>query len=454
MVRIKRILSAFWQFCSYVFWPQRRTVDNDEYREKDVNNTGMIRILQFSDIHWTISSPWEEQFTGLRSAFKNEIENLRKANKKVDYLFICGDIAFKGINDEYTQAMEYIDKLCRLLELKRKDVFVVPGNHDLNRKSDGHELRELINIALATDDRNEDFLKTVHKDKSLNKTLYAAFQDYNMFAKEYLCHDEVMNKCLSRAEDVVIADTDKMFYDHNLKDIGDITVTLTGVNTALNCDGWDYNDAKGKGHKQMLAKRAYYKSELKKQELRILMGHHPLEFLASKDRIREDLDNIYQLQFFGHVHDQMLQGDEKTVRILSGAFDPPKDKFNPDKYKPVYNLVEITQDTEKSVRVECTARIWNKTSFDFFKKGSFVRKINIERDLNPWSKDMGQEESIDVRAIKFKYMELENRTDYFNMIDGVVFFPNKDKTENDNCLDFLMKLESTGKLQELAKIMR
>lgn len=366
MARIKRILSAFWQFCSFVFVPQRRHVDNDEYREKGEDNNGMIRILQFSDIHWTISSPWEEQFTGLRSAFKNEIENLRKANKKVDYLFICGDIAFKGITDEYTQAMEYIDKLCQLLELKRKDVFVVPGNHDLNRKSDGHELRELINIALATDDRNEVFLKTVHKDRSLNKTLYAAFQDYNMFAKEYLCHDEVMNKCLSRAEYVAITDTDKMFYGHNLKDIGDITVTLTGVNTALNCDGWDYNDAKGIGHKQMLAKRAYYKSELKKQELRILMGHHPLEFLASKDRIREDLDNIYQLQFFGHVHDQMLQGDEKTVRILSGAFDPPKDKFNPDKYKPVYNLVEITQDTEKSVRVECMARIWNKTSFDFF----------------------------------------------------------------------------------------
>lgn len=409
-----------------------------------------MKILQISDIHWTKRKHWNDNFPGMKSRFLEDIQEYIDVGNEIDYVFICGDIAYKGIADEYNTALTYIDTICGIIGQTREEVYVVPGNHDLNRKATGNQLRELLNAALAFAPNNETFLEEILKSNELRKDMFAAFADYNSFANNFFCQEQVMNKCIKGNADVTIDDSDELYYQVKLKKkVGDINVKIRGVNTALNCDVWDWNEEKKEGHKQILPRRAYVLDKEEKQELRIIMGHHPLPFLTSCEE--GYLNSHYHIQLFGHVHLQQIEG-ENFVRVQSGAFDPPKDgKTN--KYLPVYNIIEITQKDATHVVVKGNSQIWDKNKFVENEKGCFVKEITIERNVNKWRVPKMENQEIDARSVKFKFMKLDDRTSYFNKIAGINFTPNAD-TEYENCIEFLSMLEKMGKLAQLNEIMR
>lgn len=413
-----------------------------------------MKILQISDIHWTKRKHWNEDFAGMKSKFLEDIKEYIEAGNEIDYIFICGDIAFKGIKEEYDKALAYIDQVCERANCTREDVFVVPGNHDLNRNAEGSQVREMINASLTFAPNNNHFLDdVVLKNGALRKDLFAAFADYNQFASEFFCQEEMMNKSLRCSHENTIEDNGKLFYHERLtKKVGDFSVSVRGVNTALNCDGWDWNEEYEEGHKQFLPRRAYVMEKEEKEELRIIMGHHPLDFLVSGNEIKEYLDNHYHIQLFGHVHVQNIDKGN-IVCVESGAFDPPRDK-KADKYKPVYNILKITQKDSTHVVVKGLSQIWDKNKFVENMKGCFEKEIKVERNDNKWRKPQMEPQAIDKRSVKFKFMKLDDRTNYFDKIPGVVFTPDMDKTEYDNCLEFLSVLEKTGKLEELNENMK
>lgn len=411
----------------------------------------MIRILQISDIHWQKRRKWEEDFAGMKSRFLDDMKEYRAEKGCIDYIFICGDIAFRGIKEEYDIAREYIIKICDRVGCQKKDVFVVPGNHDLNRKAPDSELRELTNAALAFGQRNNAFLDNVIlQSKELRKISFNAFKDYNEFAKEYLCNEEIIDIILCEEEG--ITEETKLYYHERLsKKVGDFYVSIRGVNTALNCDSYDWNEENREGHLQMLPRRAYYLDKSEKQEIRIIMGHHPLDFLTSKNEIGIYLNNHYHIQLFGHVHTQNVEGDN-YIRVLSGALNPPKDAKQPEKYKPVYNIIEITQTDNEHIKVKGEAQIWDKTAFVHYEDGCFEKIIRIERNVNKWKEDAKNKTEMDVRSVKFKFIGMDERTKYFDKIKGLNFTPAKQKSEYDNCIEFLKEVEKQGKLKELNKL--
>lgn len=416
----------------------------------------MIRILQISDIHWTKRKNWDADFPGMKARFLVDLKDYHKAKGSIDYVFVCGDVAFKGAKDEYDEAKEYIEKICKIVGCKDEQVFVVPGNHDLNRKAAGANIREMMNAALSCEGRNKDFFdESILKTTNLKESAYRAFEHYYEFSTRYLCQEAVMGKCLQSNGEEAITDDDKLYYHERLaKKEGTFNISVRGVNTALNCDEWDYNDEKNEGHRQFLPRRAYVMDEVKKQEIRIILGHHPLEFLTNKEEIEQYLNNHYHIQFFGHVHEQKVHEKNRLegnfVRVYSGAFDPPKDKKAPERYKPIYNLVEIEQKDEGHIQVRGESQIWETNRFVKYDEGCFEKVIEIEQDKNKWEESaMTVNNPIDARSIKFKYMRLDNRTYYFDKISGVHFKPKTGRSETDNCLDFLAEVEKMGKLAEL-----
>lgn len=444
-----------------MFVPRRRPIKDSEclcsIKEKDSNqetNNKTMKILQISDIHWTKRKHWDADFPGMKSRFLVDIKEYIEAGNEIDYVFICGDIAFKGAAEEYNKALEYIDEICKIIGRTRKEVFVVPGNHDLNRNAAGSLARQMIDASLAYAPNNESFLnEVVLKDGALRKDLFAAFTNYNVFASNFFCQEEVMKKCISDSVDDTISDSDKLFYQEILdKKVGDLSVSIRGVNTALNCDGWDWNEEYEDGHIQMLPKRAYVMEREEKQELRIIMGHHPLTFLTSSEAVKEYLDNHYHIQLFGHVHKQYI-GDGNCVMVQSGAFDPPKGEKLKN-YLPVYNIIEISQKDATHVVVKGISQIWDINKFVEYKSGCFVKEIIVERNVNKWDTPRMETHEIDKRAVKFKFMNLDDRTSYFDKVAGVSFTASTDKSDYDNCLDFLSELEEKGKLAELSDVMR
>lgn len=422
------------------------------YLCKKKNHQNM-RILQISDIHWHLCHEWDEEFGGMKREFLSDMKKLNEADKRIDYIFICGDIANKGQQDEFDSASEYIDKICKDVGCSVENVFVVPGNHDLNREAGDKGFRSIISGALSFDMQNNTYLDDVIlKRNDFAKTMYAPFEAYNNFAKKYLCWEPLMDKVLTAKGDFVIADLDNMYFHDNLEFDGDIKISITCVNTALNCDCSDFN-GENNGHKQMLPKRSYFRNNTGKQELRIIMGHHPLEFLTSKIEVEDYLNTHYQIQLFGHVHRQKVVGDN-YVRVMSGALNPPRSQNHSDVYLPIYNIIEITQIKENKIKVTGESQKWNKTKFEKYDDGCFVKEIIIERDLNKWQTDMDNNIDVNHRKIKFEFIRRGDRCSFFNRIPGIEFKPDKNKSDYDQALDFITEVERKDKLQVLWNLMK
>lgn len=420
----------------------------------------MIRILQISDIHWKKRKHWDEDFPGMKKRFLVDIEEYVKAKGAFDLIFICGDVAFQGAKDEYDEAKNYILDICKAVGCSEEQVFVVPGNHDLNRKAEGANIRELVNTAISYEQRNKElFEETVLKTSNLKNSVYRAFEHYYDFSTRYFCQEEVMGKCLKSAGDDIIYDEDKLYYEeNNAKKLDDIDVYIRGVNTALNCDEWDRDEENTKGHPQFLPKRAYILDNINKQEVRILLAHHPLEFLSNKDEVEQYLNSYYHIQFFGHVHEQHIHEQNKAdgnfVRVYSGAFDPPKDNQAPNKYKPIYNIVELVKIDDGHIKVRGESQRWEENKFLRYNEGCFEKTVEIEQKRNKWENSMTGTKQIDARSIKFKFIRRDDRLSFFDKIEGLDFEPKEGRSENDKCLDFLAEVEKNGKLAELNDIMK
>ncbi len=89
----------------------------------------------------------------MKDRFIKDVNEYKEKYGVFDYVFICGDIVFRGTSEEYELTEKYIQIICESAGCTTNDVFVVPGNHDLKRDAIGHEMREMLNIALTDPDR-------------------------------------------------------------------------------------------------------------------------------------------------------------------------------------------------------------------------------------------------------------------------------------------------------------
>jgi len=92
-------------------------------------------ILHLSDIHICCEGDESFDFGVVFDPLIERIKEDRKSKKiDVELVFLTGDIAFQGIKEEYDIAAEYLTRLMQEIDLPAERLFIVPGNHDVNRK--------------------------------------------------------------------------------------------------------------------------------------------------------------------------------------------------------------------------------------------------------------------------------------------------------------------------------
>lgn len=101
--------------------------------------------LHISDIHFHPKTEWRD--SAARDALLEYLKGIYGRNESLrpDLIFCTGDIAFGQIDssplvDQYEQAKGFFESLLVVcgrngLPLRKERLFVVPGNHDINRKS-------------------------------------------------------------------------------------------------------------------------------------------------------------------------------------------------------------------------------------------------------------------------------------------------------------------------------
>lgn len=96
-----------------------------------------IVILNLADTHITDSKtvivPYFER---AKLSFLKKLEIFLKSeegkNWHPHFICICGDIANSGKVEEYQNAEDFIQEICKICQLPAERVNMVPGNHDMN----------------------------------------------------------------------------------------------------------------------------------------------------------------------------------------------------------------------------------------------------------------------------------------------------------------------------------
>ncbi|MBE9574640.1 MAG: metallophosphoesterase [Proteobacteria bacterium] len=262
--------------------------------------------LHLSDIHLPGVSSDTYQVDKVLKALINTLKKEAAKGEKPDVIFITGDIADKG--GDYSKAEQFFDELLDatgLLERAGTDakqrLFIVPGNHDVDRNKASQKkflLRTLQNPETAIE---------FFAPQSVNerKSHFERFHKYQEFFNRYF-------------EGVREFNVERHYYAEviDLKDIP-IRLGVIGLNSA-----WFSEDEEDE-HKLWIGERVCEEAfNLFANEgavdLKIVLYHHPLSWLHQKDKVKGILSHYADICLYGHIH---CDETEQTIDQHGGVLN-------------------------------------------------------------------------------------------------------------------------------------
>ena len=245
-----------------------------------------MKILHISDFHYK-DSP--RDIAAQAILIDKLIENLPEP-ETIDFLIFSGDLVFSGKKAENFQDayLSFLGRIGLKLKLKRRNIIICPGNHDVDRSAVSEPVKEYIRKVNSSDG----LVKLIEENKqdifglSCNPT-----KNYWDFEKQFYALGESMG----------IDKVDKLITTHT-RQYDKWKLGFVCINTAWCSTG---NDDKGNLFfpKSELEKAIYYlKNE--KVDWKILVLHHPLSDLRefNKIDIEDFIYSEFHFMFSGHLH--------------------------------------------------------------------------------------------------------------------------------------------------------
>ncbi len=317
----------------------------------------MIRYLHISDLHLTFIGD-----RGPVEAFNQDIvtgsmiQMIRKERFDVDFVIITGDIARAGTPPEYEVCGVFCSELLDALGLDRRRLFLVPGNHDVDRS---RITPKQIKSFYGFNDQDE--ITETLTDPDLFPILLRKFEAFRVFAEDAMGERGFGLGACWYGERLNLEKPDREY-----------RVNLAGLNSCLFA-GYD-GDEKGNLAIGLYQADAVLKG-LENADFSICFFHHPFSCFHPADKVcRNLLMNRFDLILTGHLHDpenaftQNAAG--QAVIIGAGAGYEARESRNS------FNLVEIDPETGAG-RVE------------FYKYLPDHHRWKKDTDVNPDADDGG-----------------------------------------------------------------
>jgi WD40 repeat protein len=276
--------------------------------------------LHISDLHFSSNIDRYDQNRVLQPLLKT----LRASEKEFcnpDLIVVTGDIGLTGGREgvsvsgarrkntgkeecrEYARAVEFFDQLLEATGLDKSRLFVVPGNHDVDREESKYCFREF-------KDGTEIDQFFGPEDASARQPYFdKRFRAYCNFLRGYF------GDLIPCDHDRNIAYTRIVEVDREGRALPHLRVGILGFNSC-----WLSRGDSKKDHKNLVIGRrvvadAWKVLEREQPELTISLVHHPLEELNESDReeVERFLYRHTDFILFGHMHRQ------KTTNVFLGA---------------------------------------------------------------------------------------------------------------------------------------
>jgi len=94
-----------------------------------------LQFLHISDLHAKGSGekePWRRRRV-LGDAWRRNLETLLAEEGPIDFVFFTGDAAQSGRPEEFSEVTDFFNSVCEEMDIGFDRLFVVPGNHDIDR---------------------------------------------------------------------------------------------------------------------------------------------------------------------------------------------------------------------------------------------------------------------------------------------------------------------------------
>lgn len=282
-------------------------------------------ILHVSDIHFRAPQclkPDTDPDVAIRSRMMQDLETQVRILGKVGAILIGGDVAFQAAPEEYATAWDWIQQLAAISGCPAERIFVVPGNHDVDRGMTKNRMpiRNAQNAVINEPPANREWmLRQQLGDGDAGQHLLRPHSAYNDFAAPLGCQIW----------------PDKPFWHQDIDDLGGgVTLRIYGLTSTL-LSGRNGDDDR---------KESLYLSPMQTvlnpepNTANLVLVHHPIDWLADGDDVDDDLTARAQFHLFGHKHRQRVTPAADYVRIGAGAVNPSRSETP---YDPGYNLIEL-----------------------------------------------------------------------------------------------------------------
>lgn len=305
-------------------------------REQRLPVTSML-LLHISDIHFKqteVGQP-DDPNRALRNDIVQDVKKMRaRIGRPANGVLLSGDVAFAGKVAEYDFAYAWLERaLCPAAGCRIEDVFVIPGNHDVDRVAEAGPAQMAARASLrqiAAVDADAEIRKWL-RDRTSANVIFGPIENYNRFAAKFLCSlRPYLNGENSAAGPEELPARPFAKRDLQLND-GSI-LRLWGFNTVLVCGEDDAKDL-------MLVDPAASQIEAEDGVTHLVMCHHPFNWLKNGRAFEDRLNAVAKIQLFGHEHTRRVDENRRYLRIRAGALQPDRDDAE---WKPGYNWIDIS----------------------------------------------------------------------------------------------------------------
>jgi tetratricopeptide (TPR) repeat protein/predicted phosphodiesterase len=312
--------------------------------------------LHVSDFHFRGGDPYDRDVV-LRALVRS-VGEFRERGRKADLIFATGDIAYSGKDAEYSAATAFFDALLAAAGVEKRHLYLVPGNHDVNRDMGTGLARTLS----SREEADQYFCPTVPKNHITQKQ--AAFRSwYNGYFAGIRALPETSSCGPVEAADV------------NGSRIG-----ILPLNSALFCQGDD-------DHAKLWVGRRCLDEALNDLravggELNIALLHHPLVWLhdAEASNVRAALQDGVDVILRGHLHETDVESvagvAAHALHMVAGAAYQTRRWPN----RALYATAENGSVSVFPIRYEDQPReVWTVDPSVFPRESDYTRLFPIPR---------------------------------------------------------------------------
>lgn len=309
-------------------------------------------ILYISDIHFT-GKRAENEGVVINAFIRDAKKQLEEIPHKDTFVFVGGDLVQKADDKEsYDNFWNDVIVPLMALGIKKEHIICVPGNHDIQRTS--IEENKIVYSSIVSQDFTECKFNDLLESEAQANLLTKKFGNYENFLKEKL-------EC---------PHYNSIGYQIELNDEWSVFCLNSSLTSFAGIDDSDYPLLKDDKGRLNIATRVLYQWVNVNSKKKILVLHHPFEFLTewAASELRKIVKLHFDLVLTGHTHEQNILCNNNNSDSFIWCMAPQLYTDKTDKLG--YCIIELKDNAVDKIKY----REW------FSSRNSFRKGIDFTED--------------------------------------------------------------------------